>query len=188
MINPFLLAAVIGLAQPAVPPARLPELADLKGVDRTAPAPGAKATVLIFITTDCPIANRMGPEIKRITDEFSPKGATFYFVYVDPTIGREETLRHFDSRNFSGFAVLDARHDWVRALRAAKTPEAMVLDPQGALLYRGRIDNTYEDHNRRRVRATRRDLRDAIAAVLGGRRTPLEETLVVGCDIPKLAR
>ena len=31
-------------------------------------------TVLIFISTDCPISNRYAPEIKRLHDEFAPKG------------------------------------------------------------------------------------------------------------------
>ena len=41
-------------------------------------------TVLIFVSTDCPVSNRYAPEITRLLEEFSPRGVRFQLVYPNP--------------------------------------------------------------------------------------------------------
>ena len=48
-------------------------------------------TVLIFVTTDCPIANRYAPEIRRIHEEFGDN-VTFWLVYI--AVGRLVNLQN----------------------------------------------------------------------------------------------
>src|SRR6185436_7644341 len=53
-----------------------------------------RAAVLLFITTDCPIANSFAPEIKRIIAEYGPQGAAFSIIYTDLTQPLEVVRRH----------------------------------------------------------------------------------------------
>jgi len=51
------------------------------------PAAGAGPAVLVFVRTDCPIANRYAPELRRLQDRFVRGGVAFWLVYPDQ-IGR----------------------------------------------------------------------------------------------------
>src|SRR4051794_12669029 len=41
----------------------------------------SKAIVLIFVCTDCPIANRYAPTIQTIYETYRPKQVAFWLVY-----------------------------------------------------------------------------------------------------------
>jgi hypothetical protein len=149
--------------------------------------PDKKGTVLFFITVDCPIANRFAPEIARIAKAYAPKGFVFLRVYAENTIAPADTIRHGKDFGLSAIpAVIDAQHYLVKKIRPKVTPEAAVVGPDGRLLYRGRIDDSYMDHGRYNDEPTRRDLREALKDVLAGRAVRLKNMPAVGCDIPDL--
>jgi hypothetical protein len=83
-------------------------------------------------------------------------------------------------------ALLDPAHKVVRAAGATVTPEAAVISPSGTLLYRGRIDDLYLDFGKRRREPTKRDLREALDAILTGKKPALRTTNAVGCFIPEV--
>ncbi len=63
------------------------------------------------------------------------------------------------------------------------TPESVVLTVDGKIAYRGRIDNLYGGLGRKRLEATRHELRDVLRAVLGGREVESAGEEAVGCLI-----
>ena len=48
---------------------------------RLMPAKG-KPIVLVFVASDCPVANRYAPEIERIHEEYRARGVIFRAVYL----------------------------------------------------------------------------------------------------------
>src|ERR1700677_3797335 len=46
--------------------------------------PGARAVVLFFAASDCPISNRYIPEMQRLAKQFEPLGVRVWFVYPNP--------------------------------------------------------------------------------------------------------
>jgi hypothetical protein len=140
-------------------------------------------TVLIFVSTDCPISNRYAPEIKRLYDEFTPRGVRFRLVYPNPLDGEPAISRHLREFGLPSIAERDRDHSIVKMAGATITPEAVVLDSRQGLVYRGRIDDRFVELGRERPSATTRDLRDAITASLAGRAVSPSETQAVGCFI-----
>ncbi len=158
---------------------------DVKGTTHHPLDPrGAKAVVLFFLTTDCPIANYYTSEISTIVKDHAGKGVRFYVVHVDPDLTPEEARKHAEAYRLTCPVLIDAKHCLVKATGATVTPEAAVLTPDGKLAYRGRIDDTYAELGKRRVAPTRRDLRDALAAILAGRAVLQPRTMALGCPIP----
>jgi hypothetical protein len=84
-------------------------------------------------------------------------------------------------------AVRDPKLALVKFAGATVTPEAVVV-VAGKVVYRGRIDDRYVDLGRERPAPTRRDLFDALTAILDGKPVPLAKTQAVGCFISDLAR
>jgi hypothetical protein len=174
-------AASCGVAAAAAPLT----LADLQGVHRTIPQPGAKATVLFFIAHDCPISLSYAPKMNTLAKEYTPKGIAFYIVYAEPDLKLDTARSHDNAYGYVCPAILDNKLAITRETDALATPEAIVLSPSGAALYRGRIDNLYAGYGVRRPRNTTDDLKEALDAIMAGKPVPHPSTKVIGCFIPR---
>jgi peroxiredoxin len=174
-----------GAAEQAKPIAKA--FVDVKGATHYPLDPrGAKAVVLFFLTTDCPIANYYTSEIRAIVKDHATKGVRCYAVHVDPDLTPAEARKHAETYGLTCPVLIDAKHRLVKATGATVTPEAAVLTPDGKLAYRGRIDDIYADLGKRRVAPNQRDLREALAAVLQGQPVKTPRTTALGCPIPDL--
>ena len=147
---------------------------------------GQRASVVVFITTDCPIANRYAPELERLRTDFKDKGVKLTLAHVDTELSDERAREHAAQFALKAAVVVDRKHLLVRATGATMTPEAVVVDVEGCIRYRGRIDDWFTAFGKSRRRPSQHDLRDAIQAVLEGRSVRNPETRAVGCLMPKL--
>jgi len=146
----------------------------------------ARAVVLIFTAVTCPISNYFAPEAERIHADYRGRDLDFYLVYADADTAIDDIREHVEDFGYTMPVLLDFDHVLVERTGATVTPEAVVLSPEGEVLYRGRIDDTYVDFGKQRAAPTRRDLREALDAVLAGRRPEVERTEPVGCFIPSV--
>ena len=146
----------------------------------------ARATVLVFVQTDCPISNRYAPEVKRLYDRFSSQNVAFHLIYPDPTQTTEMILTHLQLYNYPCGAIRDPQHVLVARAGATVTPEAAVFVGQ-ALVYRGRIDDRFIDFGVPRIEPRQRDLENVLVRVIHGETIPLQTTQALGCYISKLA-
>lgn len=147
-------------------------------------ASSATAHLTVFVTSDCPISNYYAPEIQEVCAGYRAKGLTCTLVYEDVALGEERMRAHLAEYGYRDVpAVIDRDRAIARRAGAIVTPQAVVMDQDGRIRYRGRIDNRYESLGRPRRVVTERNLRDAIDAVLGGRSVPKPETPALGCHI-----
>lgn len=159
-------------------------LKDVSGKEFSIPDSKAKATVLLFIAVDCPISNRYAPEMGRIYRDFSEKGVGFVRVYVDSSVPNADIVQHGVEFKMPSYAVLDSKHDLVKALGMTVTPEVAVVSPSGTLVYRGRINDLYMEHGRLRDGEFRQDLRESLTEFLAGKPVTKPRTTAIGCGIP----
>jgi thiol-disulfide isomerase/thioredoxin len=145
--------------------------------------PDKKVTVLFFVLPDCPISNAYAPEIKRIAAEYAKKQVAAFVVYADPDLSAEDAKKHVAEYGFEFPAIRDTSLALVKHTGVTVAPEVVVVGPNGKRLYRGRIDDLYADYGKRRAQPSRRDLRDALDAILAGKPVPRETTKAVGCFI-----
>jgi hypothetical protein len=152
-----------------------------------APA-GTTATVLLFVSTDCPISNRYAPDVRRLHDRYAKDGVVFRLIYPNPADAVDDIRDHLKSFSYPGTALRDLHHDAVKQAGATITPEAAVYDGRGRLTYRGRIDDRYSAVGIERATATKHDLQDAIAATIAGKTVAPKFTQAVGCYIADFVR
>ncbi len=175
------------LLGPATSDIRLPS-PDGELVDPFASPAGAKAIVLLFVSVDCPISNRYAPEIQRLHDRFASQDVVFRLIYPNPTESADSIRRHLKEYGQRAQALSDPRHELVSAADVKVTPEAAVYDRTGRLVYRGRIDDRYVNPGLQRPQPTRRDLQDALVALLEGKPVLQATTPAVGCFIADFER
>lgn len=145
---------------------------------------GKDATVVVFLSFDCPISVGYCDTLARMTAEYRPRGVAC--VGIVCAADAETDLPGKVKECKVPFTVL--RDDDCRAadlFGATATPEAFVLDRAGVLRYRGRIDNAYAARLKRNSQTTSQDLRSAIDDVLAGRPVASPATQPVGCPITR---
>src|ERR1043165_7784177 len=70
---------------------------EILGIDGTSYrplAPARAANVVVFVTTECPVANRYAPEIQRICAAYSPKGVDCLLIYEDVGVTVDAVRKH----------------------------------------------------------------------------------------------
>jgi len=143
----------------------------------------ARANVLFFVRTDCPISNGYAPEITRIEKQYGPEKINFYLVYAMRDLRDTAAHEHMKEYKLTGPAIIDRKHELVKAVGATVTVEAAVIGHEGRLIYLGRIDDQYAGLGKPRTVVTTHELRDALDAVVQGKEPKVSRTKAVGCAI-----
>ena len=146
--------------------------------------PEKKATVLFFLMPDCPISNSYAPEIRRIVADFEPKKIAFFIVHADPDVTADQAKTHAKEYGYTCPVLRDPTHRLVKRTGVTTAPEVAILAGDGKVAYRGRIDDWYVDYGKRRAEPTRRDLREALDAILRDVAVPNPTTKAIGCPLP----
>jgi hypothetical protein len=177
--------ALASLRGAAAAPVKVRDLAG-RLIDPLQAAPPSRATVLIFVSTECPYSNRSAPEIQRVMAEFEPKGVRFWLVYPNPSDTPALIRAHLKAFAYRDVALRDPDHALVKLAGPTVTPEAAVFTGGGVLTYRGRIDDRFVELGRERPTATKHDLSDVLTATLAGPPVALRTTQAFGCIIADL--
>jgi hypothetical protein len=144
---------------------------------------GQDVTVVVFISTVCPVSNSYNLRMKELYRVYAPKGVKFEFLNANQNESPAEVEDHARSVGFPFPVMRDSNNVMADRLGAEYTPESFVIDRQGVVRYHGRIDDA---QNPARVRQD--SLRLAIDAVLAGRDVPAPETKAFGCTIKRVRK
>ena len=140
-------------------------------------------TVLFFYSQDCPISNFYIPVLNALVQRHGEDRIRWVGACVDPQ--PDDQLKHARDYAISFPVIADRRGQLARAVGATTTPEALVFDARGQLLYRGRIDDHYAARGVKAAAPQSHDLDDAVTAGLAGRRPDRREASPVGCPLPE---
>ncbi len=144
---------------------------------------GQDVTVVVFISTVCPVSNSYNLRMKELYRDYAPKGVKFEFLNANQNESQAEVEEHARSVGFPFPVRKDVNNAMADRLGADYTPESFVIDREGAIRYHGRIDDA---QNPARVRQN--SLRLAIDAVLAGGEVPQPETKAFGCTIKRVRK
>jgi thiol-disulfide isomerase/thioredoxin len=143
-----------------------------------------RATVFVFVATDCPNSNTYAPVLARLYRQYSPRGVAFFNVYSDPAETSASVHKHDTDFDVPFRALLDPHQTLARETGARSTPEVVIIGPKGQEFYRGRIDNRFVAPGQTRYQPTENDLEEALDAILAGKAPPHAVTRTIGCAIP----
>lgn len=144
-----------------------------------------KATVLLFVRTDCPVSNRYAPVIQAMARKYADR-VQFWLVYPGHSQTPAAIEKQVSDYGYHLPVARDVDGELVKLSGAETTPEAAVFNAQRRLIYHGRIDNWYEDFGRARSAPTTHELADAIQAALADKTPAVPSAPAVGCSIADL--
>jgi len=172
---------------PAAPRAGATRVVDLQGAATDPLAGSPAATVLLFISTECPIANRYAPTLRALAAAWAGRGVQLWLVYPDPDDDAAAIRAHQAAYALDLPTLRDPGHRLVARAGVRVTPEAAVFAPgRPTPAYRGRIDDRVQDFGKIRPEASAHELRAAVDAVLRGEPPRAAAGPAIGCYIADL--
>ena len=174
-------AAALKIGAPA-PDFTLPAASDGKAVALKDLLARSKAVTIVFVATKCPVSNAYNTRMEVLGKEYAAKGIPLVGINSNKTEPAAEVKEHAERHGFTFPVLKDDGNRIADAYGATRTPEVFVLDPNGNLLYHGRIDENQDDP--KGVKSP--DLRNALDAILSGRPVPAAETKAFGCTIKRV--
>jgi peroxiredoxin len=139
--------------------------------------------VLMFICNHCPYVKAVEDRLIELARGYGPRGVAFVGVCSNdaasyPDDAFDKLAERWLQKGY-GFPYLhDESQAVARAFGAVCTPDIFVYDSARRLAYRGRIDDSWKDP----ARVTRRELAEALDALLAGRAPPPGKP-TLGCSI-----
>lgn len=161
---------------------------DLPGVDdrrySLSSFKDAKVLVIAFWCNHCPYVVGSEDRMFKFVRDYQAKGVAVVAINANedkdhPEDSYDKMIERSKKLGY-GFPYLrDESQDTARAYGALRTPHFYVFDADRKLRYTGRMD----DNPRTSGKETTRELRDAVDAVLAGRKPPVELTNPIGCNV-----
>lgn len=143
--------------------------------------PSGDVTVILFLSTVCPISKAYTDRIQGLFSRYAGKPVRFVLLNSNVNETEEETRVYSQDAGFPVALRQDASNVIADRYNARLTPEAVLLDDTGKVRYQGAIDDA---RNPARVKVEA--LRQAIDAVLAKQPVPLESLRAFGCSIKRV--
>ena len=145
----------------------------------------SKCLVVAFLGTECPLAKLYGPRLQTLSSEYESQGVKFLAINSNQQDSIAEIAEYVKQHEIKFSILKDPGHKVADQFGAARTPEVFVLDPLGAVLYRGRVDDQYIVGVHREA-PLRQDLRTALDEILAGKPVTVAQTDAIGCLIGRV--
>lgn len=144
-----------------------------------------KALLVIFMCNHCPYVKHVADELKRLADDYMPKGVGVVGIssndadkYPDDNLEAMAAEKEF--RDYAFPYVFDEDQSVAQRYAAACTPDFYLFDADQKLVYRGQLDSSRPSNEQP---VTGADLRAAIDSVLAGQSPAEQQTPSIGCNI-----
>lgn len=143
--------------------------------------------VYVFIAEECPICNYMGKPLSQIAKKYD-SNVSFHAVFPVRNSNYKTAQLFKEQYDMLSFeTLLDKDHQIVKKLGATVTPEVVITDDQGEILYRGRINSAYYAPGKMKHRSIKNDLDEALTALANGKDVAQPWPSAIGCYITTYA-
>jgi peroxiredoxin len=143
----------------------------------------AKARVYVFVSPECPLCQSYSLTLRNIYDQYRQKGIEMIGIVPGTDFTAVQISAYIKEYKIPFTILMDEQLKVVQHYGATITPEVVVTDPKGSILYRGRIDNWAYELGKKRKVITEHNLKDALESILAGKPVKVSQTKAVGCFI-----
>jgi len=144
---------------------------------------GQKGTVIIWVSTQCPVSNSYNERMEALATKYQAEGYKFVGINSNKAETPEEIAKHSKEHGFTFPVLKDDGNKIADLYGASVTPEVYVVDASGVLRYHGRIDDSMKPAG-----VTTKDLDEALAALGAGKDLKKAESKAFGCTIKRVAK
>ena len=142
-----------------------------------------KATVVMFLSTQCSVSNEYNERIIELHNDYKDQGVQFIGINSNRNESVKEIVEHNKANEFHFLVLKDLKNKIADNFKAKRTPEIYLLDEKRILRYHGAIDNSQQDPETHYLRV-------ALDLVVTGEEIPedLKKTKAFGCTIKRVRK
>ena len=138
--------------------------------------------LFIFLSPECPLSQNYTLVLNTLEKKFE-KELNSYGIIPGRAYSEQEVKQFAGDYKLRFPVWIDIKKELSNYLQATVTPEVVLLNKKGELVYRGAIDDWVEKLGQKKVKARVHYLEDAIKAYLENKSVPVKKTPPVGCLI-----
>lgn len=121
------------------------EFSDIQGKNLSLAGWKGSPVLLFFVDTRCPCVRAYTGRVKALNEEFAGEGIKIAYIFPTARETREDIAAFDKEEHPAALLVKDEKQALIRTFDAQRTMEAVLMDREGYVRYRGRIDdNIYE--------------------------------------------
>jgi peroxiredoxin len=144
----------------------------------------SRGLIIIFSCNHCPYVQAYESRIKTIQSDYKDKGITVVAINSNDDVNYpEDSFENMKKRaaeqNFNFIYVQDEDQSVARNFDATHTPEIFLFDEDRKLVYKGKIDDNWQEPEK----VVNQYLRNALNEMLEGIEISVPETYSIGCTI-----
>lgn len=142
---------------------------------------GGNATVVVFMSTECPFVQPYTDRLNALANEFSSQGIVIWGINSNKTESTDEVQTHAAGKGYTFPILKDNNNVVADQFNAQRTPEVFVIDNSTmTVVYHGSIDDDKVADN-----VTNQYLKTALTQFLNGESITNAETKAFGCTIKR---
>lgn len=143
-----------------------------------------KAVIIIFSCNHCPYVQAYENRMIEIQKDYEAQEVQIVAINSNEDIHHPEDsftnmAQRAKEKKFNFLYLRDESQKAARNYGATHTPQIFLFDKNRELQYTGKIDDNWQEPQK----VTKRYLRDALDAILSGKRISEPETFAIGCTI-----
>lgn len=146
-----------------------------------------KAIVVLFLGIECPLVKLYAPRLNEIVESYKDQEVQLIGINSNLQDSMAEMGAFARDTKIEFPLLKDPSNRVADLFKAQRTPEAFVFDGDGALVYRGRIDDQYT-YGRQRLEVQKEYVIEALDSILNAKPLAIAETESVGCIIGRSSK
>lgn len=156
-------------------------LPDVNGKRISSTDAASKLTVLVFLSTTCPVSHAYRDRLVSLAQTYADKGVRVLGIDSNNGETTAQIAAYQKDQRFPFPVLKDTRNVIANHLQAQHTPEVWVVDARGIARYHGAIDD-----NQDAAAVKTHYLTDTLDALLADKAPPQTETPAFGCAIKRV--
>ena len=139
-------------------------------------------SLFIFLSPECPLCQNYTNTLQQLRKKHN--GEVNMYGIIPGGAYTIEEVAAFEKKYKTGFILyIDKTKQLTNHLEAVATPQAILTDQDGVIVYSGAIDDWVQGLGKKRIKASKHYLQDAIRQSLRYEQVKIKTTKAFGCKI-----
>ena len=139
-------------------------------------------SLFIFLSPECPLCQNYTKTLQQLRTKYN--GEVNMYGIIPGGAYTIDDVNSFEKKYTTGFILyIDKTKQLTRYLGAVATPQAILTDQDGVIMYSGAIDDWVQGLGKKRIKASKHYLQDAIGQSLRYEQVRIKTTKAFGCKI-----
>lgn len=139
--------------------------------------------LFVFLSPECPLCKNYTSVLNKIANDFSTDSLAIIGIVSGNAYSSEDVSSFKREFSVTFNLLIDPKKKFTNYFEASITPEVVLINEKGKLIYRGAIDDWVTDLGKNKIRPEKEYLRQALSQYINHQPISIKKTKPKGCYI-----